>query len=57
MKNCVQGLFTVGQDQEEPRGDNSVDCARELLQTLRVGSQEGAISEARVARSGARAGQ
>jgi hypothetical protein len=57
LKNCAEGLFTVSQDEEKPRGDDSVDCARELLQTLRVGSQEGAISEARVERSGARAGE
>jgi hypothetical protein len=54
LKNCVKGLLTISQDEKEPRGDDSIDCAGQLLQALRVGSQKCAIQEARSMRSGAR---
>src|SRR5271169_984087 len=36
LKNRVEGSLTVGQDEKESRCHNSIDCAGELLQALRI---------------------
>jgi hypothetical protein len=47
LKNRVESLRTVREDEEEPRRDYSIDCAGELFQALRIRSQEAAIPKAR----------